>query len=326
MRAPSSILTTDSIAIGYPHQPPLLEYLHLEIQRGKLTALLGPNGIGKTTLLRSLAGIHPLVSGRISYKEKDLASYTRQQLAQEISLVLTDKPSLWNASVYDLVSFGRYPYTGWLGQLSEYDHQKVEDAIRLTHIEFLQHHPIDTLSDGQLQKVMIARALAQDGDLLLLDEPTAHLDLGNKIEIFRLLRTLAAQTQKAIVISTHELELAIEMTDQLWVLSCGEAPLVGSPEELLLAGSLSQRVSGLHYRLNELSGKFEITHPAGIELSIEGEEKAVHWLSHFLRKNGFTISKTATQSIRIQSEPLLIEYASQAFHSFNDLLHALNKA
>ncbi|MDN4166297.1 ABC transporter ATP-binding protein [Cytophagales bacterium LB-30] len=325
MRTSSSIVTTESLSIGYAHQPALMENLNLEVQRGKLTALLGPNGIGKTTLLRTLSGIHAPMKGKVLFKNTDLAQYTRQQIAKEISLVLTDKPALWSTTVYELVSFGRYPYSSWIGQLSPLDHQKIEEAIQLTHIDFLRHHAVDTLSDGQLQKVMIARALAQDGDLLLLDEPTAHLDLGNKIEIFRLLRTLALKTQKAIVISTHELELAIEMTDCLWVLSCGADTLVGTPEELLLSGALSQRVSGKEYILNELSGKFEIAHPAGPELAIEGNPKAAQWLAHFLRKNGFTIVPKAAQTLHITDSPLQISLNNHVFDCFDDVIQALNK-
>ena len=195
--------------------------LDLEIRAGQLVCLLGPNGAGKSTLLRTLAGLQPPLEGSVEIEGIAAGRLTPNQRAKKVSLVLTDRVAGNNLTVYSIIALGRYPYSGWLGNLSEADQAAIHWAIEATGIEAFIHREAHTLSDGESQKVMLARALAQDTPILMLDEPTAHLDLPSRIQLMQLLHRLAGQTRKAILLSTHELDLALQVADEVWLLQSG---------------------------------------------------------------------------------------------------------
>ena len=218
----TNILSTTNLSIGYQSKKgnhTIAKNLNLTFEEGKLISLVGGNGIGKSTLLRTLSGIQKPLSGTVTLNEKDIHHYAPLALAQNLSLVLTEKLPLSNLTVFELIALGRQPYTNWLGKLSAEDLEKINQAISLTHIEHLldkKHHEI---SDGQLQIVLIARALAQDTPLIILDEPTTHLDLFHKISVFKLLKKLSQQTHKCILFSTHDIDLAIQLSDEMIVMT-----------------------------------------------------------------------------------------------------------
>lgn len=194
--------------------------------------MLGKNGSGKSTLLRTLSNVQPKLKGTVYLHEKELSSYSEKELASELSLVLTDRLPESQLTVFELVALGRQPYTNWLDNLTEQDTQKIQWAIEQTEIQDLTSHFYHELSDGQLQRVLIARALAQDTDFIILDEPTAHLDLHHTLTIFALLKKLVNTTHKTILISTHEINLALQIADEFIVLnnnSCSN----GSPHKLI---------------------------------------------------------------------------------------------
>jgi iron complex transport system ATP-binding protein len=237
------ILTTKDLSIGYKSGKSvnrLMEKLDLSILKGKFIALLGANGVGKSTLIRTLANLQPSLSGKVFLKEKELKEYSANQFARQVSLVLTDPIQSGNLNVKELVEMGRYPFTNWTGRLKNTDHKKVLTAIQLCAIDYLKDANISEISDGQLQKAMIARALAQDGELMLLDEPTVHLDANNRYMVLELLRKLVNETQKSILISTHQVEVALKMADEIWLANCGENILCGSPKELLQKGEIEK--------------------------------------------------------------------------------------
>src|ERR1044072_3430597 len=212
------VVLTKDLSIGYSHKKAdtvIAQHINLNLQKGSLVALIGANGIGKSTLLRTLTHIQKPRSGSILLNGRELASYSSKELAQNLSLVLTESLPPSNLTVFELVALGRQPYTNWLGTLSQEDIAHVNNAIALTQIE----HPADKkhyeISDGQLQKVLIARALAQDTPLIILDEPTTHLDLLHKVSLLRLLKKLADKTGKCILYSTHDLELALQLSSQV---------------------------------------------------------------------------------------------------------------
>jgi iron complex transport system ATP-binding protein len=217
-----------------------MEGLELKIPRGKFIALLGANGVGKSTLIRTLANLQPALKGKVFLKRKDIKEYTAKEFAQQLSLVLTDPVQSGNLTVHELVEMGRFPFTNWTGRLMSKDLEKVENAIQLCAINYLKEERITEISDGQLQKAMIARALAQDGDLMLLDEPTVHLDANNRYTVLELLRKLVDQTQKSILISTHQVEIALKMADEIWLANCGENIICGSPNELIKNGDIER--------------------------------------------------------------------------------------
>ncbi|WP_152286483.1 ABC transporter ATP-binding protein [Flavicella marina] len=216
------ILKTEDLAIGYCNKKGthfVAKNLNIALEKGKLVTLLGKNGIGKSTLLRTLSKTQYKLEGEIRINNKKLYDIDNVSLSRSMSLVLTEKIPESQLSVYELVALGRQPYTNWLGRLSKEDLIKIEQALKLVNISDLGDRKNYELSDGQLQKVMIARALAQDTDIIILDEPTAHLDLHHKIEVFKILQRLVLETQKTIIISTHEVNLALQLADELWLMT-----------------------------------------------------------------------------------------------------------
>ncbi|SRX55756.1 ABC transporter ATP-binding protein [Aequorivita sp. CIP111184] len=219
------ILQVHDLSIGYSGKKSnslIAEGINFSIAKGELVSLVGANGIGKSTLLRTLMGMQNALKGSVFLNEKNLKEYTSFQLATHLSVVLTEAPSSKNLSVLELVSLGRQPYTNWIGSLSEEDKKAVNFALEATETTTLKHRKCFELSDGQMQRVAIARALAQDTQLIILDEPTTHLDLYHRAYILKLLKKLAKETGKTIFFSTHEIDLAIQLTDKMLVMAKNE--------------------------------------------------------------------------------------------------------
>ena len=222
MEINNTLLSTSNLSIGYTAKGSkkiIAENINLSIKQGKLISLVGGNGIGKSTLLRTLTGIQKPLSGTVLLNNKNISSYQSIYLAQNLSLVLTEKLPPSNLSVFELIALGRQPYTNWLGKLSAEDLDKINDAISLTHTEHLIDKKNYEISDGQLQIVLIARAIAQDTAVIILDEPTTHLDLHHKVLVFKLLKKLSQETNKSILFSTHDIDLAIQVSDEIIVMT-----------------------------------------------------------------------------------------------------------
>ncbi|MBO4571763.1 MAG: ABC transporter ATP-binding protein [Bacteroidales bacterium] len=229
------------------------------IRSGELTCLLGPNGAGKSTLLRTLSAFLPPLEGKISILGKPLEEYSEKQLARIIGVVLTERSSIQNMTVDELVGMGRSPYTGFWGRLSAEDRAQVDAAVEMVGIAPLRSRMVQTLSDGERQKVMIAKALAQETPIIFLDEPTAFLDYPSKVEILHLLYRLAHEEGKTVFLSTHDLELALQVADRIWLMAEGGELHTGTPEELTRDGSLerfinlpdSEKRVRIHFDLNK---------------------------------------------------------------------------
>ena len=255
------ILTASNLSIGYvskKHQNIIAENLNLNIENGQLIALVGANGIGKSTLLRTLTGIQKPLTGTITLNEKNIFSYDSIELAQNLSLVLTEKLPPSNLSVFELIALGRQPYTNWLGTLSEIDLEKINAAIALTHTEHLVDKKIHEISDGQLQIVLIARALSQDTALIILDEPTTHLDLHHKVSVFKLLKKLTKETNKSVLFSTHDIDLAIQLSDEMIVMT-EESVAQGQPCNLITKGVFNSLFKDSSISFDAEKGKFVIS-------------------------------------------------------------------
>lgn len=261
MAAPNEIqvLKTHNLSIGYQGRKDLtlLQNLSLGLSRGSLTGIIGINGAGKSTLLRTLAGVQPALEGSIHIAGKPLEQLKPTQRAERISVVFTDPPASGNLSVYELVALGRYPHTNWLGQLSHTDEQIIQDSIVKMDLRALAEQPCYTLSDGQLQRALIARALAQDTPLMLLDEPTSHLDLYHKVNIFKGLKDIAHNSGKALVLTTHEIDLAIQLCDFILVLHKGK-PQFGTPCKLIQQGAFEELFPKDTLQFNADFGRFEV--------------------------------------------------------------------
>ena len=210
------------------------------IRSGELTCLLGANGVGKSTLLKTLSSFQPKTGGEILLEGKELSEYNDKQLSRLIGVVLTEKPEVRNMTVRELVSLGRSPYTGFWGTCSKDDLQVVDEAIAMVGIEPLKKRMVHTLSDGERQKVMIAKALAQQTPVIYLDEPTAFLDYPSKVEVLQLLCRISREANQVIFLSTHDVELALQMADTIWLMTKGEAVAIGTPKDLALQGALGR--------------------------------------------------------------------------------------
>lgn len=232
------ILKTKNLTIGYASKKGktvIASNINIELNKGELVGLIGTNGIGKSTLLRTLTNVQNALNGVIEINKREITTYTPVALAKVMSLVLTEQIGSKNLSVFELVALGRHPYTNWLGNLSEKDIETVNKSIKQTNIVDLKYKKCFELSDGQLQKVMIARALAQDSNIIILDEPTTHLDMYHKAYILKLLQKLAKETQKTILFSSHEIDLAIQLCDKLIVITKNEV-VIDTPNNLISKG------------------------------------------------------------------------------------------
>ncbi|XMO85636.1 ABC transporter ATP-binding protein [Algibacter sp. AS12] len=237
-KEPIIILKTKNLSIGYvskKKQTSIASNINIELKRGELVGLIGANGIGKSTLLRTLTQVQNPLEGTIEIDGKNVSDFAPLELAKVMSLVLTEQITSKNLSVFELVALGRQPYTNWIGTMSKQDTIAINNALEQTNIIELKHKKCFELSDGQLQKVMIARALAQDTDLIILDEPTTHLDMYHKAYILKLLQRLAKDTNKTILFSSHEIDLAIQLCDTMIVFSA-ERVTSNTPQNLIKNG------------------------------------------------------------------------------------------
>ncbi|QZT36363.1 ABC transporter ATP-binding protein [Halosquirtibacter xylanolyticus] len=228
------------------------------LKRGVLTSLIGSNGTGKSTLLRTLAGFQPMLSGEVYYHEEPLRGISSQRLSRCVSVVLTDRVEVPNATVYEIASLGRSPYHGRWNRLDHQDHQIIDEALIQCGIAHKREDLLSSLSDGERQKVFIAKALIQQTDLIILDEPAAFLDFTARIEVMKLLRDIAISRNISILLSSHDLDLALQLSDQVW-LFYPEGPLVeGSPEDLLWRGNFNEIFQSDHLKYDKLRGKYEV--------------------------------------------------------------------
>ena len=219
---------------------------------------MGINGVGKSTLLRTLGKVQPKLSGEISINEKSLNTYSPRELASQISVVLTEPIVSKNMTVLELISLGRQPYTNWIGTLSPVDRSKIKESVQLMTLGDLQNKKCHELSDGQLQRVMIARALAQDTAIILLDEPTTHLDLYHKVQILKLLKRIAQQTKKTILFTSHEIEIAIQLCDKMLILDNDKNPFE-CPAELIAQKHFEKLFPTDTVAFNAASASFKIS-------------------------------------------------------------------
>lgn len=236
------ILTTQDLSIGYQKKDTdliIANNLNLKLQEGKLVAILGKNGSGKSTLLRTITLMQPSLDGNVLLHQKNINSYKREILSREISVVLTEKLPENLLTVYELIAMGRQTYTNWFDQITKVDKEKIDYAIALTNVNSLLKKKFSQLSDGQQQKVLIAKSIAQDTAIIFLDEPTTHLDVHHRMETFLILKNLAHKHNKCIVMATHEVGLSVEMADELWLFN-NKSISVGSPKELIKNNSISQ--------------------------------------------------------------------------------------
>jgi len=256
MEKSNTYLHIENLGVGYKAGM-IAHNINFELSKGELCAIVGINGIGKSTLLRTLGNLQSKLEGEIKILDKNLQDFNAMELAKEISLVLTEPLATKNLTVKELIALGRQPYTNWMGTLAQEDESKIHDSIAALELEAYSDRKCHELSDGQLQRGLIARTMAQDTPLILLDEPTSHLDLYHKVHILKLLKRLVQQHQKVIVFTTHEIDLAIQLCDKILVLD-GKGNPFGTPSELIDLGSFAQLFPNDMVLFDTKTGSFKI--------------------------------------------------------------------
>lgn len=291
------------LSIGYPGKNDtkvVADHIYAGINSGELTCLLGANGIGKSTLLRTLSAFQPKLSGEIMIQGREIDQYTDKEMSTVISVVLTEKCEIRNMTAIELIGLGRSPYTGFWGTLRGEDKEMVEHAISLVKIENLAHRMVHTLSDGERQKVMIAKALAQDTPVIFLDEPTAFLDFPSKVEMMQLLHQLSRQTDKTIFLSTHDLELALQVADKIWLMDKTHGVTIGTPEDLALNGSLSGFFARKGIVFDLETGLFRVDNEYTTQLRLTGHGQKYAMVRKALQRNGILANRNIESDFFIE--------------------------
>ena len=288
----------ENLSIGYAskHSVKMVAAgISADICGGELTCLLGANGVGKSTLLRTLSAFQPKLDGNIYVQGKEIDAYTDKQLSRVLSVVLT---------ATELVGLGRSPYTGFWGTLSKADKEVVARSIALVGIAHLADRMVDTLSDGERQKVMIAKALAQETPVIYLDEPTAFLDFPSKVEMMQLLHRLSRSTGKTIFLSTHDLELALQIADKIWLMDKASGVTIGTPEDLSLDGSLSRFFARKGIVFDLETGLFRMDNEYTSQIRLAGHGQRYAMVRKALQRNGIQANRNVESAVFIETGDL----------------------
>ncbi len=288
-----------NLSIGYNGRggsKVVAECLNASVFSSELTCLLGANGVGKSTLLKTITAAQKKLAGDILFNGKRIEEYSHKSLSSLISIVLTEKVDIKNMTVFELIGLGRSPYTGFWGTLNKEDRSIIENALGLVNIEHLSKRLINTLSDGERQKVMIAKAMAQQTPVILLDEPTAFLDFPSKVEMMQLLHGLSRKTEKTIFLSTHDLDLALQIADRIWLMDDEKGIKTGIPEDLSLDGSLSDFFERKGIIFCKESGLFKVEGTATREIKVKGSGNIFAMVKKALLRNGITVTGALTSN------------------------------
>jgi iron complex transport system ATP-binding protein len=324
------MLKTHHLTTGYTvsRKAPFMvsENLNLTLMAGEMICLIGPNGAGKSTLMQTLAGMLKPLSGHVLLHEQDVHTMNPLELAKHLSIVLTDRPHMGMMTGTALVALGRHPYTDWLGQLTADDQKIVQWAIEVVSAQAFAEKPVNELSDGQRQKIMIARALAQSPDVMLLDEPTAFLDLPRRVEVMRLLKNLAREKHCAILLSTHDLDLALRTADRLWLMAATGEMQVGAPEDLALNGAFERVFHGEGVEFDPYSGSFKVWSGQRGTVALAGEGLAYLWTQRAMEREGFRIEPDAETQVHVENGRWRVEAGGKTaeYKTIYDLVQRLN--
>ena len=295
------VIQGKDLSIGYrtgKKEKIVHQHLDFTLHAGELTCLLGANGAGKSTLLRTLSASQPSLAGELRILDKPVSAYTEKERSRTIGVVLTDKTFTGGLSVYELVALGRQPHTGFFGRLTKEDRRIVEEAMENVGIAHKAMNYTAELSDGERQKVMIAKALVQECPLILLDEPTAFLDVVSRIEIMHLLHRLAVEQNKAILLSTHDIEQALVLSDKLWLLTKGEGLQYGVTEDIILSHRMDSLFPHKDIRFDYDHGVYYPTVEGHRKVCVTCEDKTLlHWALNALNRHGYQCSSNLQEGM-----------------------------
>lgn len=319
-----SVLSVSNLSIGYQLSPlekkVVAADINLSLPKGELVCLLGPNGAGKSTLMRTLSGMQKPLHGSVVLDQVNIHEIPARSLAKKLSVVLTERVEGGLLTAYEVVSLGRYPYTNWSGSLTDHDHAVVTEAIRQVGAQELATRTLTELSDGERQKIMMARALAQEPQVMILDEVTAFLDLPRRVEFMRLLRKMAHETNRAILLSTHDLDLALRSADKIWLLPKGGALVEGAPEDLVLNGSFQKAFASEGIQFDSATGSFNIHTSLTPRVYLTGNSEARIWTQRSLERIGLSCNLTendASIKVAVESTGWRLEHNKTQQHHRN---------
>lgn len=290
-----ALLRTYDLAVGYISRNGgvgcLHKHINVELQAGEFACLLGPNGAGKSTLIKTLSGFLKPLAGEVMLLNDALPRMTEKKRAKTVSVVLTERMVISNMTVFELVALGRTPYTNFFGRINSKDHEKVQQAINDVGLAAFEQRQLMYLSDGERQKALIAKALVQDTPLIILDEPTAFLDLPSRIEIMQLLRKLTKDKKRGILLSTHDLDLALQLSDKIWLMAPGKKMEAGIPEDLVLADGFRRFFEREGIVFDNDSGTFKVERNQLKTIRLVGKGIEYKWVSRALHRNGFKTTR-----------------------------------
>lgn len=298
-----SILNTHNLSIGYRKNKScttIISGLDLELKQGVLAALVGANGIGKSTLLRTLVGNQQPIAGIVNINNQNLSTIRKKELSHLLSIVNTDRTQAGGLTVRELVALGRQPYTGFLGILDKNDQRIISESMQSAGISHKANHFLAELSDGERQKAMIAKALAQQTPIIILDEPTAFLDVESRLETMLLLHRLAHEQNKAILLSSHDLSQSLMLADELWVIDHKRNMYCGNTEDIALSGVLNDIFTSPNITFDSIEGDFKIKRSIHQSVNITCDNETLRkWIINALNRNNIGIDENNTATITI---------------------------
>ena len=294
----NALLETHALAVGYAGGQVIAGGLNLRLCAGELACLIGQNGVGKSTLMRTLAAEQKPLAGHVRLMGADAHAMPARMRAKRLSIVTTERIDAPHMDGRLLVELGRHPHTDWTGQQTAHDRDRVAWAIQAVGGEALAHKRLNAMSDGERQRMMIARALAQDCPIMLLDEPTAFLDLPRRAEVLRLLRQIAREGY-AVLVSTHDLDLALRLADVIWLMSPSAPLAVGTPEDLILQGAFERAFVGDGVAFDSASGTFRVAQTTVGEVRLLGEGLRATWTQRALERKGYRIAGGAGDAVHV---------------------------
>jgi len=315
------LLKIENATIGYTDKP-LIKSIQAEVNAGEFIVVLGKNGVGKSTLMQSILGQLSLINGSIFYGNKVITSLSPKAIAQQVAVVFSKLQVVPAIKVVDILKTGRIPHYSFLQFIQSDEDAKIEEMLDLVGIQALKNAYLNELSEGQLQLVLMARALMQDTPLLILDEPTANLDLENQLLVFRLIQRLKTQTNKAIVMITHEAQLGLKFADKIWWIE-DEQLHEGLPEALAYRFQLISKLSGQHLQYNAITGNYEIEQALFFQPDFELNNDLAYWLNQALNRKRIGLTSFALTQLEIKADHIIFEH--QTFESIDSFLNYIQQ-
>ncbi len=298
-----SVIELENLTTGYKSlsdTKTITSGINTSLLQGELVCLIGPNGAGKSTLMRTISGDQKPIDGKVYLEGKNIHELTPKYLAKKLSLVLTERVQAGMLTSYEVVALGRFPYTDWSGKLKEADHQVIQEAISMAGANDLADRTLSELSDGERQKIMVARAFAQEPEVMILDEVTAFLDLPRRVEIMQLLKKMANESGKSVLLSTHDMDLALRGADRIWLLPKDGPLQIGAPEDLVLNGAFRNafETEGMHFDSQSGAFKIHTNYDAAVSLVADGE--AAIWTQRALERNGIRVDSDSKIEVSVK--------------------------